>query len=211
MDRAEIGAIVITIFFPLLSVTFINCTIEFFKKWAIPGLFFFILYFLLTVNRKYWFDKRWRWLDSNRGTLGSDCSANRATTTAQVSRFYWKFCCQNCVTWPYPKLVAEPSSRLTIAHHIAQPHVTPPLWWNHEFGQHNWFAGLVVNWPKICLTLISKCISVNIQTCFSQLAIKWKSLRFASYQCYEKYLTATDLTQFKEKGRCPGLVVKGLD
>ena len=86
MDRAEIGAIVITIFFPLLSVTFINCTIEFFKKWAIPGLFFFILYFLLTVNRKYWFDKRWRWLDSNRGTLGSDYSANRATTTAQFKK-----------------------------------------------------------------------------------------------------------------------------
>ena len=41
----------------------------FFKKWAIPGLFFLYYRLLNTVVSKQMFNKFWQWLDSNRRPL----------------------------------------------------------------------------------------------------------------------------------------------
>ena len=47
----------------------------FFKKWAIPGLFFIYFRLFNTVDNKQMLNKICRWLESNRGPLVSKASA----------------------------------------------------------------------------------------------------------------------------------------
>ena len=62
--------------------------IYFFKKWAIPGLFFFIFFFsiLLTVNVQYKMLPMTRF-ELGTSVFGSNCSTNWATTTTPFNSF----------------------------------------------------------------------------------------------------------------------------
>ena len=58
------------------TVIFKKCVWNwFFKKWAIPGLFFVYFCLFITVDSKQMFNKFCRWLDSNCGHLVSEATA----------------------------------------------------------------------------------------------------------------------------------------